>query len=298
MKKYLKVSLILIAILTVYSIIVFAIANKDNNKIDEGNNTIDKENSDKQDGNENDDNNDDDSSDGSNDKEPVEADYNVIISPNTIISYSRGKWIENKNFNYTNKLFDIYINMEAKGKKYLTYNNEWHIYDENKSFLQYSGDIFAINTTKEYQLRNVVSEDLNANDKNIIIALLTSESITHNYDDMLKHKFIYDINRDGTKDSIYFISNAFTENEEQYNKAFSMGFVKFANSTDVFYEDIRNTDGIYTICNPYLQNIIELNNNLYFITGCSYFNNNGTEHHIYSTTGTTIKEELKTSINE
>lgn len=297
MKKYLKVSLILIAILTVYSIIVFAIANNENDQKDNENNIVDKNNNDKQ-NNDNNENKDDDSSDSDDNKEEVKADYNIIMSPNTLVSYTNGVWKENKDYKYTNQLFDVYVNMEAKGKMFLTYNNEWHIYDENRDFLEYSGDIFAINTTKEYQLRNVVSEDLNANDKNIITALLTSESITHNYDDMLKYKFTYDINSDGTKDDIYFVSNAFTENEDQYNKAFSMGFVKFANSTEIFYEDIRNTDGIYTICNPYLQNIIELNNSLYFITGCTYFNNNGTEHYIYSTTGTTIKEELKTSINK
>lgn len=290
MKKYLNVSLILIAILTVYSIIVFTIA-KNDEKNNEGN-IVDKNNGNSQ----------------SNDKnnkvpnnkvpEQVKADYNIIVSPKTALSYTNGVWKENKDYNYTNELFDVYVNMEPKGKNYLTYNNSWHIYDEDKKFLDYDGKVFAIKTNKDYYLRNFVNINLNENDKNIITALLTSENITYNYDDITKYKYTYDINRDGAKEDIYFVSNAFSENTIQYNKAFTIGFIKFATSTNVFYKDIRNTDAIYTICNSYLQNIIELNNKIYFITGCSYFNNNGTEHHIYSATGNNVKEELKTSINE
>lgn len=298
MKNYLKVSIILIAILTVYSIIVFIVAN--NNKSKElltNENPIIDDNKDKD---INDDNN--------KDKEPNEkeendsgnlvGDYNIILSPKTIISYKDNKWYENRNLNYTDLLFDVYVDMELLGKKYLTYNNEWYVYDENRNFSDYSGEIFAVNSSKEYRLRNFSYSNLVGSDKTIIANLLKEKEIGYNYEDMIKYKITYDINRDGTRDNLYFISNAFTENESFYNKSFSIGFAVLANETKVFYENIDELDANYSICNSYLQNILEINNNLYFITGCAYFSNQGTQHYIYNVNGTNIKQELKTSINE
>lgn len=295
MKKYLRVSLVLIAILTVYSIIVFIVANNTKEKVPETPTNTGENNSN---GNNNGNKEENPNKEEKPNNVSLLGDYNIILAPNTIISYKDKKWIENKNLNYSNILFDVYVDMELLGNKYLTYNNNWLIYDENRNFYDYNGELFAINTKKEYKLRNFAYNNLNNNDKNEIISVLTSLNISYNYEDINKYKISYDINRDGVREDIFFISNAFTENESFYNNSFSVGFVKLENETNIFYKDIDDISANYSICNPYLQNILEFDNNLYFITGCAYFSNMGTEHYVYSVNDNKVKQELKTSINE
>lgn len=291
MKKYLKVTIVLLVVLTIYSIIVFAISKKENKQTPTDNPTIQtpsnptpekpKEES----------------------KEDIvkkNPDYNLIIYPNTIVSYKNGVWVENKELNTTNLLFDVYVNNNPLGQKYLTYNNKWHLYENNngtKNFINYDGELLAVNTNKEYNLFNFTNSELDDNDKNVISTYLTENGITFNYDDLAKSKKVYDVNRDGMRDEIYFISNAYTELESDYNKSFSIGFVKYYNKTEVIYATIEDFSYNLLMGNAYLQSIIEIDGKLHLIVGCSYYSNQGTQHIIYESTSNGINKILTTSTN-
>ena len=99
------------------------------------------------------------------------------------------------------------------------------------------------------------------------------------------------------RDEIYFISNAFTELEDVYNKSFSIGFVKYYNEIEDIFYSVEDFSYNLLMCNSYLQNIIELDGKLYFIVGCTYFSNQGTQHIIYESTSNGINQVLKTSTN-
>lgn len=291
MKKYLKITIVLLVVLTIYSIIVFAISKKENEKTPTDNPPTQipsnptpekpKEES----------------------KEDIvrkNPDYNIIIYPNNIVSYKNGIWAENKGLNTTNLLFDVYVNNNPLGQKYLTYNDKWNLYENNngmKNFINYEGELLAVNTNKPYNLFNYTNTELNDNDKNIISSYLTENGITYNYEDLTKSKVIYDVNRDGMRDEIYFISNAFTELEDVYNKSFSIGFVKYYNEIEDIFYSVEDFSYNLLMCNSYLQNIIELDGKLYFIVGCTYFSNQGTQHIIYESTSNGINQVLKTSTN-
>lgn len=281
MKKYINVIIILVVILTIYSCIVYAISkgldSKNNNEPSQNNTTP-------------------------NNEEPKEEtpkvnDIDIILSPKSIISYGNNKWFENKDFDYDYTLFDVYVNNESFGSNYLTYNGDWYIYDANKNFKEYDGNVFAIKSSKPYNLLNFVKSELDENDKNIISAFLGSKSIVFNYEDMFKSKIIYDFDRNGIRETLYLISNAFTENEASYNKSFSIAFIHENNKDEAIYENIGDISSVYLICNPYLQNLINIDNSLYVILGCNYFSDKGTEHHLYKVDNEFTKI-LKTSINK
>lgn len=282
MNKNLKAAIIVIAVLTVYSLGIYIFAAKRNSDKKENEETQPKiENIEKK----------------PIDKEEVFiADYNIVLSPNTIIGYKNNVWKENKKFDYNNVLFDVYVNNEYKDKNYLTYNEVLYVYDQNKNFIDYEGKILAINTQKEYRNINFMTSALNDTDKQVITELLNEKGIIYDYDSIKKTKIIYDINNDGMRDDIYFISNSF-EDSSSSNKAFSFGFIKYYDKREIFYEELKEINDIYLISNPYLQNIIEIENQIYFIVGTELFNDDGTIHHIYKQSGTSLKEVLKTSAN-
>lgn len=290
MKNYIKVGGILIAVLTVYSICIYIIAAKRNNKQNEES----KQNNSSE--IEKDKNSNNNPISTPNDIE-LDGDLNIIITPNTKIAYSLGMWQENPNFKHNNMLFDIYVDGQKYQNKYLSYDGNWHIFDNNKNFLDYDGNFLAVNAKKEYKNINFFSSELNESDKNNITLFLNEKGITYNYDELSKTKVIFDLNKDGVRDEIYFVSNAFVENQLSYNKAFTIGFVKYYHKNEVFLEIVDNLENIYDIPNSYLQNILEIDGQTYFIVGNQYFSDNGVYHSIYRYVDTSLIEVLKTSAN-
>ena len=285
MNKNIKVGLIAVAILTIYSIGIYIFAAQKNSQ----NNNNEPEKIPENNNNEND-------KDIIKNENVFKADYNIILSPHTIIGYKNGIWQENPKLNYNNMLFDVYINNEYKDKKYLSYSDDWYIFNENKDFLDYEGNILAVNTSLEYRNIGFVTSEFNEIDQSEITKVLNDKGITSNYNELKKSKIIFDINKDGMRDNIYFISNSFEENSSS-NKAFSIGFVKYYDKYEVFYEVIEDLDSIFTISNPSLQNILEIDNHTYLIVASEYYSNSGTEHHIYQVSDKNLLEVLKTKAN-
>lgn len=289
MKNYVKVAAILVAVLTIYSIVIYAIAgnkNSNENKEKEKNqehqkyeeNILDKE-------------------DNKNESENLIGDYNIILSPNTIISYINGSWKENKNFKYQDKKFELYINNDNYGFKNLTYSDSWKFFDENRNFLDVEDKFLAINTNLEYINYNVNNAEINDSDKITISTFLEEKGITFEYEQLNITKFIVDVNNDGIRDDMFFISNAFVENESNFNKSFAFGFIKYYDKLEEFYNVNDKLEEVYKIGNPTLQNILKINDKIYYIISVEYFSDKGTEHIIYKLENNILKKELKTSIN-
>lgn len=287
MKNHLKVGAILIAILTVYSIIVYVIAANKAEKEKPDNNVTEKPQDETN------------KIDENNQQPPKDlvGDYNVILSPNTIISYVNGTWQENPKFKYENQLFDVYIGSENVGFNYLTYSAGWKVFDSNRNFLEINDNIFAMNTKLEYHNFNVTKSEINDIDKNTISEFLNSKNITFDLEKANLNKYVIDVNFDGIRDELFFVSNAFTESEESFNKAFSFGFVKYYNKTEEFYNVTEEISEAFKIGNPTLQNIIKINDNIYYIVSVEYFSNKGCEHIIYKLNNDVLVKELKTSTN-
>ena len=224
-------------------------------------------------------------------------DYNFILFPKTVISTKDGKWQENNEFKYQDKLFDIYIDNMYLNKYYLTYSDNWKIFDENKHFYDYEGNFIGINTSKEFEIIPFNNLEISSEDDQIINNYLTSKDIRFNLSDLKKTKIIYDINRDGIRDEIFFVSNSFTDQSDKYNKALSIVFVKLYGNNISFYEDIRGLEDIYNIGNISMQNMILINQKIYFIVKVEYFSDTGTQHYVYEFSNNNLKEVLKTSIN-
>lgn len=281
MKKNFSIIIILFVVLSLYTIIVITFSKNPNNNstIDPGVNNPNNIQQEKP-------------------KEEENA-IDILLSPNTIVSYSNNKWFENKKLKYNNVLFDVFVNNEAYGDNYLTYNSVWYIYDQHKNFKDYNGNVLAIKTKKSYNLINFVNSKLDENDKKIITAFLENKNITFNYEQIKKSKIIYDFNHDGFRESLYIISNAFSENEYEFNKSFSFIFLnKTTGENNIVYETQKDISANYLICNPYIHNMLNIENKTIVVAGCNYFSNGGTEHHLYELQNQDFIRVLKTSINQ
>ena len=156
MKKYTNVIIILLVVMTLYTIMVVAVSknenkNKDKDKDSQNNPT-----------NPNNPNNPNDPNQGGSDpKEDNKSVSYIIMSPNTIISYSNGKWSEKKNYDYVNKQFDVYDETGKLGNYQLQKSNDkWHVKDASNNFIDYTGNLFAITGDYEYNNVDYLKEDL------------------------------------------------------------------------------------------------------------------------------------------
>lgn len=276
MKQYIKVIVILTIILTIYGVCLFIFSNKrDQSKLP--NNPV--ENHDK--------------------KVPTESDLisNIVLSPKTFLMYKNGRWMENNKLDINNVLFNVYVNNESYGDNYLSNADRWYIYDSNKSFKDFDGDILGINGDYSYSVQKFFVSEIAEEDNSVIKSFLDSKSLTYNFDKLITFKYVFDINQDGSRDNIYAVSNAFNEDKDLFNKAFSFVFVSGLNENKVIYERVEELSSLYLICVPQLRNIIDLDNQRNMIVGCTYYSEIGTEHIIYNILNNEFNEVLKTNIN-
>lgn len=293
MKKYTNVIIILLVVMTLYTIMVVAVSknenkNKDKDKDSQNNPT-----------NPNNPNNPNDPNQGGSDpKEDNKSVSYIIMSPNTIISYSNGKWSEKKNYDYVNKQFDVYDETGKLGNYQLQKSNDkWHVKDASNNFIDYTGNLFAITGDYEYNNIDYLKEDLKESDEQNIRSYLDSKGITYDYNEISKTKIVIDINNDGIREDLYAITNAFTDSPDLFNKVFSVVFVKSISNTASIYENIMEIEKSYQSCVPYISNIISINNEKNVILGCTHFSDNGTEHIVYKILDNKYILQLKTSIN-
>ena len=220
------------------------------------------------------------------------------MSPNTIISYSNGKWSEKKNYDYVNKQFDVYDETGKLGNYQLQKSNDkWHVKDASNNFIDYAGNLFAITGDYEYNNIDYLKEDLKESDEQNIRSYLDSKGITYDYNEISKTKIVIDINNDGIREDVYAITNAFTDSPDLFNKVFSVVFVKSISNSTPIYENIMEIEKSYQSCVPYISNIISVNNEKDIILGCTHFSDNGTEHIVYKILDNKYILQLKTSIN-
>ena len=280
MKVHAKAVVIVFIILITYTIIVVSYANKKKNTNKEDNNPVVQPTE-------------------TPEPKTVQKEYplNVILSTTTMLGYSDGVWEENPTYEYEHKDFDVYLDNNAYQHIRIIYDNSWHAMDPDRNFIDYEGDFTAIKSTIEYSRRNQDYVPLDATNEQVIKEFLDSKNITYNYDTLNKHVMIEDFNKDGIKDYIYVISNLFLDDYTGYDSTFAYVFVRSLNQNIMIFEDTYKAVNALSICNPYIDQFITVEDHLSLLLGCSYASAGGTKHMIYEMTGKTVNKVLETAAN-
>lgn len=193
-----------------------------------------------------------------------------------------GKWsdIENeKDYNW--KKFDVYIDNQLIGNYSLMYNNRWYLFDDERVSQKYEGKILAIKGNKKYQVIDFLEEDINEEDKEILNDILNDKEITYPESFTYAKKVFINLDDDQKLETIYTISNAFT-NDTSVNKKFSLVFIK-DDQTKILYEDKKYADYQYDMCVPKVNSIIDINKDKKYeiIIECNYYSVMGTCNQLY-----------------
>lgn len=217
----------------------------------------------------------------------------IILTPKTLIKYQNGIWKEDLKLDWDNQTFDVYTRTEQFKNHYLGYNaSTWVIKDANNNFKNYEGDMLAIKSDYDYQILRPFEAELDYNDQVIISKLLTAKDLIFNYDKLSIIKETIDLNRDGIRESIYVVTNAFTSDSASFNKIFGFVFVHDNNENIIIYENIKEIKDLYEVCFPKVQNILELGGKRHIILSCTYYSEIGYDHYIYKATESKFIPEL------
>lgn len=247
MKKYIKLITVLVIVMSIYTVGVVIIS-KRNGKIEqkpsENNLEKDKENSTKE--------------------EVVQGDYVFALESQVYLNYKDGEWYEYPQFDYANKPFDVYVDNSLLGKYNLNYGGRWYIYDDRSNYIDYDGLFMAVYSNMNYSVVPTVVNQFDIVDQSNVNSFLSGLNITFDYNNIFKSKVLYDVNKDGLKDTIYFVSNAFQDEIGIYNSAFAYVFVKYATGdVKTFYSFKKSVDDLMSMSNPSFGSIIDIDGKQY-----------------------------------
>lgn len=225
------------------------------------------------------------------------SELDMILTPNTIISYKDSKWTENNDLDYSDIKFKVYTDKDYKDL-YVTYTDEWYIMDSGRSFIDFDKDLgFAAISSKTSTSFDYLEDSKNDSDNEVIKAFLESKDVKYNEETLKSSVYEYDINDDNIKDKIYILTNVFLEDYSGYDKTFSYVFVRSLNQNITAYEDVSKNVNAMNMCSPKLRGILTFKNSSILITDCSYISNNGTKHTLYSMEEKSITKLLETKAN-
>lgn len=208
----------------------------------------------------------------------------IIIDNDSIFEFDGNRWgrvdtttkIDNLNW----KKFNVYIDNESYGKFYLVNQGKWYLFDDDKNAINYESSLLAVDTNNKYKVVNIKRNSIS--DFTYIHKVLAEYNLdieqTYTSSDVIE----VDIDNDNKNEYIYTITNKFPDTEIP-TKSFGFIFMVKNNKIYYLYDHVSNNEDIYDGCKPYINNIIDINqdNKYEFIISCSYYSNNGVEQKLY-----------------
>lgn len=196
----------------------------------------------------------------------------IMLSTGEKWQLKDGSWSEIENNNdYNWKKFDIYVDNQLFGKYDLLYNNKWYIYDKNRQSLKYDGKILAIRGNKKYEVIDFREETFDSTDEKLLENILLEKNVDYSKDFTYAKKVSLDIDGDNTKEHIYTVSNAFSDDTTS-NERFSIVFIN-DEDVQVLYQRYADIENQYDLCVPKVNSILDVNKDLKYeiIFECNYY---------------------------
>ena len=204
----------------------------------------------------------------------------IVLMPDKVIRNSNNTWYNGTMKDLSTNKFKIYDNNEYKGKYYLTYNNKWYFYDENRNFYDVSNNFIGIGgALSPNEIYSINEVDITNEDKQLIEEYLESRDVNVDIDAITLNKETVNINN--TTNTYYIVTNASLSDVDS-NYAFSYILANNNNKIQLIMEIREAKDQINEICLPSIELAINFKDNTYLITSCSYFSLTGNSYRIYS----------------
>lgn len=196
----------------------------------------------------------------------------ILLNPDTIFEYSNKNWIKVNNGHindYNWKEFDVFLDSEYKGKKLVWHDDQWYIFDKNKSAINYTEKFIGIKANYDININKFVVE--NDVSKDYAYEILSDYDLPLTSELTVNDKIVVDLDNDGEEEEIYLISNTFTMDSDP-DTIFSKVFMVKNNQKYSIFEQHESGD-VYSGCLPYVNSIIDVDNdnNFEIVLTCSKF---------------------------
>ncbi len=185
----------------------------------------------------------------------------IMVGDNTIWSLSKKKWINITSKSSIDKLnwqkFNIYVDNESLGEKYVWHSDKWYIFDKNKEAVPFTGKFLAYKTNHNIKVLNFKEEEIS--DFTYIYEVLKENNLSINANFTTSTKTSIDIDNDGIVEDFYLISNAFSD-EFIPDVLFSIVFMVKNQEIYYIYRDISDNNLDYKECKPYFNYFLDIDN--------------------------------------
>ena len=183
----------------------------------------------------------------------------LIIGDSTIWKNNEGKWLnitEEKTIEELNWLdYNVYIDNKKIGNYYLWNDGEeWYIFDKNKKSVNKEGSLIAYQSTYDIKIKDFKTEDIR-NYYNVQ-KILKENALDISSEFTVTTETTLDIDSDGNKETLYFISNAFPIDFNP-SKIFSFVFMLKDGNIYKLYSSVENNT-INNGCKPYLSAVLDI----------------------------------------
>ena len=190
-----------------------------------------------------------------------------------------GSWEKKYNINdYDWKKMDVFIDGQYSGKYYITHDDQWYLYDDNKEAVEKNGNFLAIESNFEVTAINFTMDEIEDNE--YVVEELENHGLSTGSQLTVNNQTKIDIDSDGVEETIYVISNTFPLD---FDTDFTFSYV-FMEKDGQLYEIYSNeADNMYDAVRPYINAIIDTNNDKTYeiLISTSEYSTQGQNHILY-----------------
>lgn len=212
---------------------------------------------------------------------PEEVDYDMLIVDNiSNWAYLDGAWFTVDTDDMENHNFAVYVDNKYMGNYRMKYGTVWNLFDNNDSYVEYTGDLFAYSNNFNVNVANYTINGVGPNEITEITNILNHEI---NQNSLSINEVVQmDLDANGIMDKIVNISNLDSVEEEQYY--FNLCYVVLNNQIKVLINDSVESRELLLYPVYKLRYIFKYadNNSYSFILQEGYFSNAGkTQNNLY-----------------
>lgn len=218
---------------------------------------------------------------------PSKEKATIIVGNSTIWDYSEDSWTNITNSSTIESLswleYKVYLDNKEFGNYYLWNNDsKWYIFDSNKKAVSREGNLLAFNSNYDIKVKNFSIDNI-INYYHVEKVLKENDISTSSLYTVATQTSI-DIDNDGTKETFYFVSNAFPMD---YNPSKIFSFVFMVKNSKIYsiYNDVApNTTN--NGCKPYLNAVLDIDqdNKYEMIISCGRYSTDKPADMLYKLT--------------
>src|SRR5574344_1332308 len=182
---------------------------------------------------------------------------NILIDNISNWEYKNNKWssLTNDEVVSQNKTYKAFVNNNFLGEYKVLYGTKWNLIDNDQNIKIYNGNLIAYSENFNINIRTVSKRQINSDDEQIIKDNYSSLNIS----DLTKNEvYELDLDNDGTKDKIIFLSNI--DSTATLTSYFKLVFVVLNNEVKpIINETIAPADKLDSK-SYYMASILNINN--------------------------------------